>query len=237
MPLAQICMEKKARLVAVERDERLADELRASLDAAGAEAVEIVSGDVLDVLPAVISKHRNIKTSKFIIVGNIPYYITGHLLRIVGELDPRPEACVFMVQKEVAERIVATPPDMNRLAASIQIWGEPKIIAKVPRGSFIPPPKVDSAVIVIKTKTGGAPVDMKRYYSAMHALFAQPRKTVLNNLMSYELGAMSYDGEKTGRGIEKKDIEAKIREIGIDPGARPQNLLIESIVSIAKSLF
>ena len=86
------------------------------------------------------------------IVGNIPYYITGKLLRIISELEHKPERTVLLIQKEVALRICATPPDMNRLAASVQFWADAEIIAHVPRNDFSPAPEVDSAVVVLNAK-------------------------------------------------------------------------------------
>lgn len=231
VPLAEKCAEKNAQVVAIEKDEKLADGLRSSADVARTGSVEIVSGDVLEILPALVLKSKNIKKFEYKLVGNIPYYITGHLLRIACELEPRPERCIFMVQKEVAERIVAAPPRMNRLAASVQVWGDPKIISRISKSSFIPPPSVDSAVIVIKTKTENVSVPVERYHAAMHALFAQPRKTILNNVCD---GLRLMDGEQ---GNDKKNISEKLLEIGLDPSSRPQNLSIEDIASVARLLF
>ena len=166
------------------------------------------------------------------IVGNIPYYITGKLLRTISELDHKPERTVLLIQKEVAERICAVPPAMNRLAASVQFWADAEIVAPVPRCDFSPAPEVDSTVIVLKTKDtrqnsaapGGNVVEPALYYRAVRGIFAQPRKTLLNNL-----SAMA------AKGISKDQIVEQLQKIGVNHTARPQDLGIEQIIAIAKA--
>jgi 16S rRNA (adenine1518-N6/adenine1519-N6)-dimethyltransferase len=183
--------------------------------------LSIIEGDALKLLPPAIAKLHRYK-----IVGNIPYYITGKLLRVISESEHKPERTVLLIQKEVAERICAAPPEMNRLAASVQFWAAPAIVAYVSRKDFSPPPDVDSAVIVLDAKRtsakGAKPIDPEIYYRAVRGIFAQPRKTLLNNLTD----AM----DKT---LKKSEASSLIRKIGIDPGGRPQDLTIENIIAIA----
>ena len=130
-----------------------------------------------------------------------------------------------MIQTEVAERIIAEPPKMNRLAASVQFWADVNIIARVPRADFSPPPEVDSAVIKLDAKPSSRE-NVKlasRYYAAVRAIFAQPRKTILNNV--------------SAAGEEKKKVSAALMSMGIIPESRPQNLTIENISTIAKKFF
>ena len=202
------------KLIAVEKDERLAELIRKKYLN---NNVEVVAGDVLKSLDSIT---QNFKNRSYKIVGNIPYYITGHLLRIIGELKNKPGACVFLTQEEVAERIVSLPPKMNRLAAAIQFWAEPKIVASVSRENFSPKPKVDSAVIKLETLTQESDsVGDERYYGLIRALFKQPRKTVLNNLVE--------------AGWQKAETAKNLDKIGINPTWRPQNLSIEVIKKIA----
>jgi 16S rRNA (adenine1518-N6/adenine1519-N6)-dimethyltransferase len=220
IPLAKICDEVGARLVAVEKDKRLAGELEnRKLELKG---LEIIFGDVLKVF----NSHFLIPNS-FKIVGNIPYYLTGRLLRVVSELKNPPERCVLMVQKEVAERLIAQPPDMNRLAASVQYWAEPKIAVRVSKEKFAPQPKVDSAVVILKRKIEPAFPDGERYFAAVRALFAQPRKTILNNL--------EIVGKKAG--IPKEKTAMQLKSVGVQPGDRPQNLSACQIAEIVQILF
>jgi 16S rRNA (adenine1518-N6/adenine1519-N6)-dimethyltransferase len=217
--LRMICMEKDAILckdlgILFKDDQR----------------VEIICGDALKQLPLLVSKFRNSGISKYLLVGNIPYYITGHLFRIVGELKNKPERAVFMIQKEVAERLIARPPKMNRLAASVQFWAEPKIIVDAPKRDFMPAPKVDSAVILLKPQKGHAPCETENYYAAVRAIFGQPRKTVLNNILN-DIKTKQNDHHK------RDDVISALMSIGIDPESRPQNLSIENIKAVAEMFF
>ena len=161
------------------------------------------------------------------LAGNIPYYITGKLLRLMSDLEHKPERAVLMVQEEVAERICAEPPKMNRLAASVQFWADAKIVARVPKADFSPVPEVDSAVILLTTRARPQVLQAKKYYSAVRSIFAQPRKTILNNVKA---GTAKQN-------LSKQEIEAMLDKIGIDPSARPQDLTVEGITSIAEVLF
>lgn len=200
----------------IEKDRSLVAGLRSF-----APHATIVEGDALKLLPEIAG---NIPQCK--IAGNIPYYITGKLLRVVSELERRPERTVLLVQKEVAERIRAAPPAMNRLAASVQFWANAAIVARVPRNDFTPPPDVDSAVIVLDRKPGNemSAIDPALYYKAVRAIFAQPRKTILNNVAAAGLKAPP-----------KEDVANLLHTIGIDPNGRPQNITIDAIIALANT--
>jgi 16S rRNA (adenine1518-N6/adenine1519-N6)-dimethyltransferase len=222
---AAIAGRTRVKIVAIEKDARLAGLLREMFlkkSAANGSEVEILEGDALEVLP---------KLAPGKIAGNIPYYITGKLLRTMSELERKPERSVLMVQREVAERLCAAPPHMNRLAASVQFWADAKIVANVPKEDFSPAPDVDSAVVLLETKRGHAAgetsgLQSERYYRAVRAIFSQPRKTILNNVVA-------GSAEKHGKG----DVGATIKKFGLDPGARPQNLTIRDIENIAEAFF
>lgn len=237
VPLAGACEKIGAKIISVEKDKKLAEALRLKMESLKTGElklgrVDILNGDALSILPSQV-----INLQSFKIVGNIPYYITGHLLRAVSELDAKPTRAVFTIQKEVAERICASPPRMNRLAASVQFWAKPKIIAHVPPVDFSPPPKVDSAVIQLDARAlnadsaenhseGGdikSPDNAEHYYAAVRVLFAQPRKTILNNLAA----------GLTSPPTTKSEIITMLSQLGIDPKARPQDLTIENIAKIA----
>lgn len=223
-PLARACTLSGAALVAIEKDRRLAEQLITQTKAnAEMGAVEIIEGDALEFF-----KTRQFAGRPYKIVGNIPYYLTGHLLRIISELPVRPARCVFTLQKEVAERIVAAPPRMNRLAASVQFWANVKIVESVPKESFWPVPKVDSAIITLATIASGEQkegIAAEQYYRAVKDLFAQPRKTILNNL------------KESGGELGKEEIASVLKKIGVLPEARPQTLTTDNIIAIARALF
>jgi len=204
------------RIIAIEKDSMLVQELREKFhSAAHGPKLEIIEGDALKILPELPINYK--------LVGNIPYYITGYLLRTIGELDSKPRLIVFTVQKEVAERICAEPPKMNLLAASVQFWAEPEIIGYIPKKDFSPQPKVDSAIIRLRIKNYESGIK-EGYYKLVKVLFKQPRKTILNNLA---------DGLK----IKKDYLAQRLGELGINPLDRPQNLNVEKISELAKEQF
>lgn len=204
------------KIIAIEKDGHLVEELKQKF--ADEENVEIVEGDVLKILPDVVKNYK-LKPKNYKLVGNIPYYITGHLLRTIGDLEPKPERCVFTLQKEVTERLTAQPPKMNRLAAAVQFWAEPEIILALSKTEFRPRPKVNSAAILLKTKIQKPAVPPESYYKTVRVLFQQPRKTALNNLVA--------------SGLSRERAAEALRRAGLGPNLRPQDLKIEDIARIA----
>lgn len=212
------------KVIVIEKDHRLINGLKLL-------GINVVEGDALKDLPDVINNYK-LKAISYKLVGNIPYYITGHLFRIVSELKNKPSEMVFMIQKEVAERICAKEGEMNILAASIQVWAKPEIIRFVPKEAFSPKPKVDSAVIRLKTinspyfakatkgKSNLTKLDLKKYYELLHIVFKQPRKTLFNNLRS--------------GGIAENKIKEIFYKLGIEVKSRPQDMGIEKLAKIAK---
>ncbi len=198
-----------ARLILVEKDPVLAETLRNKYT--DPNLISVINDDILEALPALTEQlHGSYK-----IIGNIPYYITGRLLRIIGELSNKPTVTVLMTQKEVAERVIAEPPHMNLLAAATQFWSVPQIVCTLEPKDFLPPPKVESAVITLHTKVQEP--NATAYYQAIHEIFRQPRKTVLNN----------------ARALLGKDAADKLKKLDIDPKSRPQNLSIADLKKIA----
>lgn len=210
----------KSRIILIEKDERLFDFLKEKFK--GGDRMAVVRGDALKTLPDIIQNSK-FKILDYKLVGNIPYYITGHLFRIMSELTHKPERCVFTIQKEVADRMCATPPRMNRLAASVQFWAKIKAIKILPASDFHPQPKVSSAIIVLE-KMEATDIGHESYYAAVRALFAQPRKTLANNLAA-------------ATGQKRAEVAAKLSAIGMLPTNRPQNLAINEIIVIAKTFF
>lgn len=221
---------KQPTIIAIEKDGKLAEKLRESMKIHGGR-VEITSGDALKILPALALSH-GLKAADYKLVGNIPYYITGFLLRIMSGLEIKPKIAVLTVQKEVAERICGgmdpvksglsrmNPPHksmwgMNLLAASVQFWARPAIVGVIPKTDFFPRPKVDSAIIKLVTYNPEFKTNAENYYNFIRVLFRQPRKTVRNNLIP-----LIKDG---------KIIDEILKKSGIEPGDRPQNLGISQI--------
>ncbi len=220
-PLAEALANNVGRLISVEIDSSLANLARTWK----LENLEIIEGDILEILPELVSEFKN---QDYALVGNIPYYLTGFLLRKISELAKKPVQTIFMIQKEVAERIVAEPPDMNRLSASVQFWAKPKVLKVISKKNFDPPPKVDSAIILLETKSFRQETASEIYYSAVRALFSQPRKTILNNL------AAEF---KDSRKIASEKALKALKSAGLSPSLRPQNLSVEDIELIARAMY
>lgn len=215
-PLLKECKLKNCKLIAIEKDPQLSERLSHLVT----KSLRIINGDALKILPNLMPQLLNDSIPNYKIVGNIPYYITGKLLRIISELDSKPSLTVLMIQKEVAERIIAQPPKMNLLAAATQFWAEPKILLTLKPNDFDPPPKVDSAVIRLVTRheslgTG----EIQAYYKLLHIIFKQPRKTLANNLSA-------------GLDLSKKEIESVLGRSYISKNARPQDLSLEEIKAL-----
>lgn len=204
------------KIIAIERDKKLAEELRQKF--VEEKNIYIIEGNALETLPEVAENTKG----KYAVIGNIPYYITGFLLRTLGALPKKPEIIILLIQKEVADRLLATKGEMNRLAASVQFWGKPEMILIVPPGAFSPPPKVHSAVIAITPEKKTSPISEEKYYKTVRLLFSQPRKTVLNNV-SEELS--------------KEKGLVLLEKAGIDPQNRPQDLSVSEIITLANVIF
>jgi 16S rRNA (adenine1518-N6/adenine1519-N6)-dimethyltransferase len=161
------------RVIAVEIDRRLAAHLRQTLPA----NVTIVEGDALEVDPATLAG------PDYIAVANLPYSVGNAILRRLQEADPPPRSLTIMVQREVAERMSAAPPDMSILAVAVQFYGTPRIAFRVGGGAFVPPPSVESAVVRIDTHTPPLPhPEHARFFEVVNAGFAQRRKQLVNTL-------------------------------------------------------
>jgi 16S rRNA (adenine1518-N6/adenine1519-N6)-dimethyltransferase len=245
IPLVATARKNSGAVVCIEKDRSLVPALTELSEKEGGGILSIIEGDALKLLPEVAGRFAATEASHtagagdlshYKIVGNIPYYITGKLLRVISELEHKPTRTVLLIQKEVAERICAAPPDMNRLAASVQFWADARIVAQVPRHDFSPPPEVDSAVVVLESKSTAQKSEVRGahtttsidsalyYYRAVRAIFAQPRKTLLNNLSA-----------STGGTMTKGIIIEELKKLGIDSASRPQDLGIKQIVAIAQA--
>ena len=209
------------KVIAIEKDSALVSSIQYLVSSN--DDLEIINGDALKILPTV-SKTYHLSPLTYKLVGNIPYYITGKLLRTIGDLEDKPSVVVLTIQKEVAERLSAKPPKMNLLAASVQFWGEPEIVRTISRHAFRPQPKVESAIIriALRQKAEILSENSNKYYKFIKILFKQPRKTVANNL-------------KDGSDYTRQEVEEFLKSHGIEPTLRPQNLDIDTINILSQS--
>ncbi len=216
------------RIFLLERDAALIPELQILFAPFIEEGrLVIVAGDALYELPRLI-KNEKLEHFSYKLVGNIPYYITGALFRVIEELEAKPALTVFTIQKEVALRIASEPPKMNILAASVQFWADAAVIAVLPKALFIPPPEVDSAVVKLATHTSRpTPKERENYYGLIKQLFKQPRKTLMNNLRSIPAIKKRSDDE----------LKKLFESIGCSPNDRPQHMHINTIKQLVFLLY
>ena len=213
--------ERAGRVLALELDDQLVALLREEL--AELRNVEIVHDDVLHFSSPELTHHG------YKVVGNLPYYITSAVLRrFLGQM-PRPRLMVVTVQREVAERIVAEPDKMNLLAVSVQFYGQPQVVARIPAGSFYPAPKVDSAVVRIDVGEQpavslGEGFDEKGFFRVVRAGFSQKRKKLRNSL---------------GAGLHLAPVEAAelLERAGVDPGRRAETLSLQEWATVTQVLY
>ena len=208
-----------SKIIAIEKDAALADQLREELSDQGSN-IEIIEGDVLKKIGGIVNK---LAGQPYRIIGNIPYYITGQILRVLSELTAKPKQIVLMVQKEVAQRIISKPPAMNLLAAITQLWSSPKIALYVSKGNFRPAPKVDSAVIILNPKDKADLNEVSNLIGFFKIIFKQPRKTLFNNLRS----GLKESPEK---------IENSLRALGYNEKTRANEFSVSDLEKLHQEL-
>ena len=196
-------------VVAVELDENLLPPLKAVLSPY--QNVRLVPGDILKLSPKDLKLQND-----YVVVANIPYYITSAVIRHLLESETKPRRIVLTVQKEVAERICAEPGDMSLLALSVQIYGKPRIAAHIPASAFFPAPKVDSAVLIVDIYSSPRIREelLLTFFKLIKAGFSQKRKTLRNSLSS-------------GLHISPSESAALLTRADIDPQRRAETLSIE----------
>ncbi len=202
------------QVVAVEIDARFIPPLKEVLSSF--KNVQIVQGDILSLNPAELTaKHTN-AAAGYLVVANIPYYITSALFRHLLETDVKPVRLVLTVQREVAERICAAPGDMSLLALSVQVYGQPQIAAHIPAGAFYPPPKVDSAVVRVDlyAQPQIPTSELATFFLLVKAGFSQKRKTLRNALS----GGMRWETAFAAQILQAASI---------DPMRRAETLSLE----------
>ncbi|MBI4136413.1 MAG: ribosomal RNA small subunit methyltransferase A [Candidatus Vogelbacteria bacterium] len=185
-----------ARVVAVEKDDRLIGRLAEKFAAAiKNKQLELIHADILD-----FSLQAN-KLKSYKLIANPPYYITGRLLRRFLASDQPPTLAVLMLQKEVAERIVTKNGKESLLSISVKVYGEPRYIQTIPAKYFSPQPKVDSAIVLINkiSKDNFRTVNEKKFFTLLKHGFAGKRKMLKNNLALPETVLAACQTEPTTR--------------------------------------
>jgi 16S rRNA (adenine1518-N6/adenine1519-N6)-dimethyltransferase len=197
------------QVFAVELDDRLLPPLEEVLEPFN--NVKIINNDILKVdLPNLLGDEP------YVIIANIPYYITSAVLRHCLESHTKPQRMILTIQKEVARRICQTPGNMSLLALSVQVYGTPKILFDIPAGAFFPSPNVDSTVLSIDLFDEPLiPQDeLETFFQWSKAGFSQKRKKLRNSLSA-------------GLRISAQEVEDIFAGAGLDPQRRAETLSIE----------
>lgn len=211
--LTQKLLENAEKVIAIEKDNELYNFLSQKFEK------EIQCGKLIlenkDILEFDIEKY-GLKPVNYKVIANIPYNITGAILKKFLSSRNQPNLMVLMVQNEVAQRIVARSGKESILSISVKAYGEPKIIMKVPSRYFTPPPKVDSAVILIKniSKNGfrEEKIDEIKFWELIKTGFAHKRKVLAGNLKELN---------------KKNDWQKSLIAINLNPKIRAEELSIE----------
>lgn len=218
--LTRALLDAGANVTAVEKDDRAADLLKEKFSAdIAAGKLTLIHGDILKSDRTALG----FAEGKYKLVANIPYYITGMILESFLEYEPRPSLMVLLVQKEVADRIVARDGKESILSISVKAFGVPRIVAKVPRGAFVPPPTVDSAVLAIEGISDASfrekRLNIRTFFARVKAGFAHKRKLLKRNLESV---------------LSPEKIGAIWSHAGLPETARAEDLDIGSWLALAE---
>ncbi|TVX85181.1 16S rRNA (adenine(1518)-N(6)/adenine(1519)-N(6))-dimethyltransferase RsmA [Paenibacillus agilis] len=225
--LTEQLAREAGKVTAVEIDQRLIPILGEVMEPYA--NVSVVNNDVLKVNLSALFEEQFSGMEKVSVVANLPYYVTTPIMMKLLEERLPLKNIVVMIQKEVAERMAASPgsKDYGSLTVAVQYYSEPEIVCTVPHTVFIPQPNVESAVIRLKVREN-PPVqvnDEKLFFDVVQASFAQRRKTLWNNLKA------RYGAEA---GIE--GLQGALETTGIDPKRRGETLSLEEFARLSDAI-
>jgi len=215
--LTDILLETSAKVVAIEKDDNLFTLLQEKFkEQIQSEQLKIIHDDVLEIDLDEISE-KNYK-----IVANIPYNITGALFKKIFSSKILPQQVVMMVQKEVAQRIIARDGKESIISIATKAYGDPKIVMKVKKELFSPKPKVDSAVISIEniSRDRFKNLSEEKFFEVLRVGFAHKRKKLSSNLK------IKFGGK----------VKEALKKTNVDENQRPEEITIDQWVILSKFL-
>jgi 16S rRNA (adenine1518-N6/adenine1519-N6)-dimethyltransferase len=224
--LTERLLKFAGKVIAIEKDSRLISFLKEKFDDQIVNGkLDILEKDILDFDEKILEFYKH----PYKIIANIPYYITGQVIRKFLEAKNQPESMTLLVQKEVAERIVAktarTGGDNKEslLSLSVKVFGKPEYVRTVGRGAFTPQPNVDSAIIHISdiSRKNFVKVNEKKFFELIHAGFAHKRKQLLPNLSNL---------------YEKDYVLEALKKCGLDSKCRAEDVSINIWLELCKTL-
>ncbi len=218
--LTRALLDKGAHVKAIEKDDRLipilSQEFRPEISSG---TLTLIHGDIMEMTAEEISK---IAGEKYKVIANIPYYITGALIRNFLSAASKPELMVLMVQKEVASRVIARDGKESILALSVKAFASPELVMNVSRGNFFPIPNVDSAVMKLSNihNPFSDALAEERFFQIVKAGFAQKRKKLISNLDAV---------------ISKETLKPLFERLNIEENARAEDISLEKWLKLATS--
>jgi 16S rRNA (adenine1518-N6/adenine1519-N6)-dimethyltransferase len=216
--LTRALFARAGKVIAVETDDELAPELTETFaEEIAARKLEILHQDIR-------SFNTEILPASYHVVANIPYYITGELMRKFLTAEHKPESMTVLVQKEVAERIARNKGKESVLSVSVKIYGAPEYCFPVPRGAFRPAPSVDSAVLAIRHISGASFATRAaedHFFILLKAGFAHKRKRLAKNLEAV---------------APKERIANAINAAGLTQNTRPEDVTVDQWKMLSKEL-
>lgn len=207
-------LRRAEKVIAVEFDAELARKLPGQFPG---KNLEVKTGDILSFDLSDLPKGYKV-------VANVPYYITSKIVQLLMTADNKPSTAVLLVQKEVAQRLAARPGDMSILAVSAQLFADVSLGDIVPAIMFTPPPKVDSQVVVLKTRSEPflGDVSEKEFFRVVKAGFSAKRKKLRSSLSA-------------GLGISKDELEVLLKKVNISPDDRAESLSLDDWLRLTKA--
>jgi len=214
------------KVVAVEMDKGLCEISKETTKEFG--NIEIVCQDILgvpseDLIKKIVTSGDNTSVIQdFKVVANLPYQITSPVLKKFLASRHKPKMMLLLVQKEVAEKICASPPDMSRISVLVQFYGQPEVLAQVSKNCFWPKPEITSNILKIKVYSKPPfKIDEKKFFQIVRIGFSSPRKQLINNLSS-------------GLRKNKKYVKIWLEKAGIKSERRAETLNIREWVEVTK---
>jgi len=220
--LTETLLQTAGRVIALEKDAELLPHLAERFeDSLSNDSLQLIEGDVRDteLLAKTIAREKNYK-----VIANIPYYLTGQFFRTFLEMEQQPASITVLIQKEVAERIVARNGKQSLLSIAISAFGTATYVCTVAARYFSPPPKIDSAVIHINNINHDHfknPTAQEHFFEVLHVGFAHKRKTLAHNLR------LKYPREV---------VDAALLKLNTPPQIRAEECEIDFWLQLADSL-
>ncbi len=207
------------KVIAIDQDPTMINILSNNLSREKITNVETINKDILNFNPC------NLQPATYSLIANLPYQITSSVLwKFLHEEENKPKLMTIMIQREVADRLIAKPGNMSLLSVLAQYYSTPKIVCNVKPGQFFPPPKVHSTVIRLIIEKTDQPKNKESFFGVVRAGFSSKRKTLKNNF-------------KEKLAVRESKIESALQKTGLSNKARAQELSVNDWIKLHKVLY